>query len=731
MSDAARNNQLRWMLLCFHCGFSLLFLANKTEAEEDYLRYVKTAPEFKSVQQDEKLLLNKWDRWHYMPWRYQWGIGTGLAGGKFCKEYGFTGAFADSGAGPFEWINKWDLPFYHDHTAGKGLLYLRGANKKKTVAPFQRDPNAIRQGTDGLQPVDASLKAKAEKLMRGNIRNIKKNTDRCIAYALDDEISWGAFVLPLCWRIHDQDGDYIRWLKNYYGDKKAPPAAFVSFDHVRDQMNGPLGKIDFSPLLDRMTYNDSIWANLIGHLVSYNNSLDPEVPCGFVGGQSPNLWGGFDYAKLMKKVQFIEAYDLGSAQEIVRSFNPENRMPIVTTHFHKKEKGVANDIWQTWYYFAHGNRGMIGWVEGWFDGKTPKPWLKQYRDTLLEISGKHADKIVGAKWQHDGIAIYYSHPSIQVSWCLDAQAHGKTWVNRGGDHKLGTTHNVRKAWEYLLSDAGLQYNYISYDQVIKQGVPKQYKALILPACYALSDTEAKRIKQFALAGGTVIADFGCGLFDQHGKARSQGILDTLFGVSHDGTETEKEWFGEKLWVETDQDRGFYYKKYRELFATIKSPLHDGFAIAEHRLPVNKMRKYAKGSVYYLNLSPQRYLEYRQEGVADQTHRNLFLKPIQDAGIMPSVSVLNASGKPPRDSEVTRWKKQGRTYLFVIQNAHVTGSALGGGGAEGLGEGTEPVTITFRNTVKDLRNERTGKKLGSGKQFNADFNRLEALFLSYR
>jgi len=39
--------------------------------------------------------------------------------------------------------------------------------------------------------------------------------------------------------------------------------------------------------------------------VEHSNTLDPETPCGIVGGQAPNAFGGFDYAKLTRKVQFI------------------------------------------------------------------------------------------------------------------------------------------------------------------------------------------------------------------------------------------------------------------------------------------------------------------------------------------------------------------------------------------------------------------------------------------
>ena len=87
----------------------------------------------------------------------------------------------------------------------------------------------------------------------------------------------------------------------------------------------------------------------------------------------------------------------------------------------------------------------------------------------------------GATWLHDGVAIYYSHASIQLGWILDAEAHGKTWVNRNGDDRLGSAHHVRHAWENMLRDSDLQYNFLSYVDVIQHGVPDEYKVLILPA----------------------------------------------------------------------------------------------------------------------------------------------------------------------------------------------------------------------------------------------------------
>src|SRR5439155_27270135 len=122
---------------------------------------------------------------------------------------------------------------------------------------------------------------------------------------------------------------------------------------------------------------------------------------------------------------------------------------------------------------------------------------------------------------------------------------------------------VRKAWLNMLRDEGIQANFISYADVIQNGVPKEYKVLILPAALCLSDVEARKITEFCQAGGTVIADYMPGLWDQHGKGRAEGgALDKLFGVAQKSTLTAKDLFnGGKLWCEIDQDANFSYKSY--------------------------------------------------------------------------------------------------------------------------------------------------------------------------
>ncbi len=698
--------------------------AATTVEDDPYYQYIRDAPEFQSVGIDAVAATNRWNTWLYMPWRFRWTIGTGEAGGKFCRDFGINGGFVDHGEGPLEWLRDWNLRFYGDHTASKGFLYLKGANERARFARYQRDARAIRSDGDGPVPVDDALLTRVRGIVRSNVALLKQSPVRA-GYALDDEISTGAFVSPLPWRINADDAAYSRWLARYRGEPGAVPR-FVTPDDMLPQLKGPLAGLDFSPLLDRITYNDSVWANFIGELVSTANAEDPGTPCGFVGGQAPNLWGGYDYAKLMHKVRFVEAYNLGSSQAIIRSFNPGNAMPVVTTHFHDDRRGTANDVWQAWYYFAHGSRGMIGWVDGWFADGKPRPWLSEFAPTLKELGGVQGPKMAGAKWRHDGIAIYYSHPSIQVSWCLDIEPHGKTWVNRNDDHRLGTSHLVRKAWENLLADSGLQYDFLAYDRVVREGIPDEYRVLVLPACYALSDVEARRIEAFCRRGGLVVADFGCGMFDQHGKGRAAGALDAMFGVRHDGTETKADFFSGKLWVETDQDAGYSAPTAKALLATLSGPLRDGFAVSEKRLGDGNARRFGDGEAVYLNLSPQRYLQYREEGSATDRERAVFVGRIL-ARTRPWVRVESDGVRPP-GCEVTYWRKGERTWVFVVQNPSTGGGSAGGGWANALATGERDVLLEFSAPVRDVVDERSGERLGDGKAFRRTWRRGEALML---
>ncbi|HTH46710.1 MAG TPA: beta-galactosidase trimerization domain-containing protein [Candidatus Limnocylindria bacterium] len=705
-------------------------------AADPYETYVRTSEDFRSVKQDKAWAYQAFPSWIYMPWTAHWGIGYTEASGRWSVAHGYNGAFIDRDAieaegqktGRLDWIDRFRLRFYVDHAADKGLLHLWDGNAMQ--------PHVAELHGTGIRPVPLNerTRARLQEHLRQNIAAVKGSPNRA-AYALDDEPSWGHFVHPTMWRVTDDATLYPKWLAEVYGPDAPERAQWVSYEDIRPKLAAwSLRDFDASPLMDQWTFNDSLWANYVGSLVEYANGLDPATPCGFVGGQAPSAFGGYDYAKLMRKVQFIEAYNLGSSQAIIRSFNPHNALPAVTSCFHRS---ADDDIWQTWYYLAHGNRGHIGWVEGWFDGQTPKPWHEQVAPTYREAGQKIGPLLGGAEWRHDGVALYYSHASIQLGWILDAEAHGRTWTNRNDDARLSSAVHVRHAWENMLRDSGLQYTWLNYVDVIQGGVPPEFKVLILPACLCLSDAEARQIGAFCRRGGTVIADYLPGLWDQHGKGRAHGgVLDELFGVKHDPGLRAGDIFGDRLWVEVDQDANYSWKTYDEFLTHENTAVMDGsgFHKAVRALPVNHTHRYGRGTAVLLNLSPQWYNAYRVAGAAPARKRDLFLQPLAAAGVTPWVR-LKDTAEREHGYEITYWSKPGpghptRTVLFVGLNPEISGTDVGGGNSVGLKTASIPITLQFDHAVVGLRDERSGKECGDGREFRFDWKQNEAVVVSF-
>ena len=706
-------------------------LGDEPKPSDTYEKYVQGSKDFRRVKQDKAWCHAAFPSWTYMPWTHQWTIGYTAASAAWAVAHGYNGAFVDGNVAGLDepnrsklgWIDRSGLRFYLDHAATKHFLHLW-------------DGDAVRQHLDELHgagvrpvPVNDALGRTLRDKIRRNLDAVKASPNRA-AYALDDEISWGHFVHPAMWRITDDPGAYRSWLQEIYGRDAPKRDSWVTYENVRPKLAGwSVGQFDASPLLDQWTFNDSYWNNFLGDLVEYANEVDPRTPCGFVGGQAPNAFGGYDYAKLMRKVQFLESYNVGSSQAIIRSFNPGNAIPAVTTHFHRS---TEDDIWQTWYYLAHGNRGFIGWVEGWFDGGRPEPWHDQVAPHYREAAEKIGPLLAGAEWVDDGVAVYYSHASIQLGWVLDAAAHGKTWTQRNSDERLGSAHLVRHAWENMLRDSGLQYDFLSYADVVQGGVPSKYKVLILPGCLCLSDAEARRIEAFRRAGGTVVADYMPGLWDQHGKGRpGGGALDAMFGVRHDpGLRAGDLFNGGDLWCEVDQDANYSWKTYREFITNHNSCLRGagGYHKAVRSMTGGEVRRQGEGTAVLLNLSPQWYNAYREAGHEEARRREVFLRPVLER-CQPWARLKDA-GEAEHGYEITYWRKDGRTIVCLCLNPEVAGSHLGGGNATGLKTRTMAVTLAFGDAVAGLRDERTGRELGAGREFRLDWTMNEAVVVSF-
>jgi hypothetical protein len=308
-------------------------------------------------------------------WPYQTDV---LKDYKLYKDLGISGFQIDRGKGQDERIQysiENNFLFYAGHVADKGFLYLKGADRK-----------AVTQKLDLLvRPVCLSDPGVIEQIknhIQDNIGAVKKG--KVVAYALDDEISLGTFVNPGDVDIHPLTLDRFReWLEKEYGKIDALNSQWAShftsfsevmpqgFETVRTRLSHKhFSNWNLSSWMDFRHFMDIFFADVLSDLVKFSNVIDPLRPAGFVGGQAPSPWGGYDYGLLSESVQWMEAYDIHGTNEILRSFWKGSGKMRMQTFFSKKN--WKKDSWFFWYYLLHGNSGVIAWPEGWFSEQEGK-----------------------------------------------------------------------------------------------------------------------------------------------------------------------------------------------------------------------------------------------------------------------------------------------------------------------------------------------------------------------
>jgi hypothetical protein len=668
-----------------------------------------------------------WDRYLIQVWQYQTEVRRDFAQ---YKAAGLRAFHIDRGWKQDDVVSfakEKNLPYYVDHAADKGLLHL---TEKTGVKEVLNRPELLPRPVSLSDPaVIATLK---DHLAR-NVATTKEGP--VLAYSFDDEISLASFNSPS--EVDDSPSTvalYREWLEKKYGDIGRLNISWgsahqdfgecrpMSFEDLRAKHAAPpFSSWRLAPWMDWRSFMDTHFAEVLADLTRYTNGLDPLVPAGFVGAQQPSAYGGYDYEKLARSGQFLEAYDIDGTNEILRSFWswPEAR-PRVQTWF---SKGNAKlDRWFHGYYFLHGNRGAIAWPDTpghgpWFAEKGAAPFVTENRAFFNEIQGGLSQKLFGgeARFETDAIAVFYSMPSIRASWVTDVVPHGKTWPRRSSalDNACQSAGKNRIAWCKLLEDCGYQYQILSNTQVAAGDLVKEgYRVLILNRAICLSEAEAGAIRAFVRAGGTVIADHWCGLLDENGNGRERGILDDLFGIERSGPES---YFGggEQI-CELNGEK--YQQPYLERLDYEGALRHEGIVRPERARDAILERTEGEGRAIYLNLSPIACFDHAVRfGKEGEVWRKILKDRLQGDGLHPDMTATAMDGeKPFVPVEVIRWDlRNGRRVVGIVMNPSRQGSIDSIGEIGETSGGSLSLRLEHRRTWRSAVNLRTGELIPDG------------------
>jgi hypothetical protein len=354
-------------------------------------------------------------------------------------------------------------------------------------------------------------------------------------YSLGDES--GIANLAAFWDFDFSDESLVamrRWLRERYATlrdlNEQWGTDFQTWDAVipptTDEAMKRQGE-NFSAWSDFKEWMDIAYASALKMGADAIHSVDPEAYIGIGGGQMPG-WGGYDYSRITESLNAIEPYDIGNNIEIIRSLNPN--MAVLTTAF-------AAGPWEkhrVWYELLHGNRGLIIWDDKSAfigednaigpRGKETAPYYEELRRGLGAL-------LINSRRVADPIAIHYSQPSMRIEWMLAQRPKGENWVlrNSSTEYRDSNFLRLRESYCRLIEDEGLQYNFVSYRQMEQGELARGgYRVLILPHSTAVSEAEARAMREFVEGGGTLIADGQPAAFDEHCRRLPKPRLADLF-----------------------------------------------------------------------------------------------------------------------------------------------------------------------------------------------------------
>ncbi len=489
-------------------------------------------------------------------------------------------------------------------------------------------------------------------------------------YCMGDEMSLTYYTqyFDFDWSPHSLR-DFRKWLQARYPSlealNRAWETSFATWDAVVPMtLQEAQGRANAAPWCEFRDFMNDVVADFYAMVQATLKKVDPKARVGLSGTQEPRAGNGMDWWKNSKAFNYYHAYNTGWSNEMRRSFARETgvaQSPYYAGYWQAGRAAENNLFW----CLLHDTNGVSAWATPilFYNDFTYSESGRDTRALCHEMKRGIWDLIRSARRLHDGIAIHYSHSSINAAHLL------------GKEEQIVV---VRDAWVKLIEDLGLQYDFVATPQIeagalVTPATAKRgngatgqaglgrYRMLILPQSLAISDKEKAQIEAFVRAGGTVIADRDAGLMDGKCRRRPAGMLDSLFGIR-------------RSQGSVPAAIGASVRLPRTPAIDLKLPAAEAVQVTTARsygslkaakAPVVTCNTFGKGSAWYLNLDLTPFDNERVFHTPTEKGLRSAMKAIlAGAGVKPQVSIALASGRAPH-VEVVRYAAGELRYIGLL------------------------------------------------------------------
>jgi glycosyl hydrolase family 42 (putative beta-galactosidase) len=619
-------------------------------------------------------------------------------------------------------------PLYMDWSDGKPLFRkwyetfdTERDRKVFTRVPCVNDP-AVRKGMDDYTGA----------VMDG----LKDARELSLLYDLRDEPSITSFLLAAdsCFCEHCMTKMQKR-LKSEYADLAALNVEwgteFKSWDAVEPLTTQEAferreqGNWNFSPWHDHRTFmNDSFMA-ACAQQTGVVKQQDPDATVGLAGTQCPWVFGGYDFAKLVPEMEWVEAYAFGQSVDCCRSFKTRRDMPFLkTSGLGGGIKARAAMLW-TYVYQSGGHAGTIIWqsnamVDCDKDDLPLNDGAKELGAAFAKLRGGIPRLIQLTEEKSSPVAVHYSHASINADFITAVPARWQSVA--AAEAERFPAAQSRQAWWKLMEDRGLRPLFVS-DKQIEAGdlIKRGFKVLVLPRSIAISDAEAEGIREFVKSGGTLVADSFVGRMDQHCREREVGVLDEFLGIKRlEGKSYHSS--SQRASLDFDAKAGPHPKwgggPNRSECALIEEGLE---ALPEAVVmgcteysdtPLGIVREHGKGRTVLFNCAPLEHVKARSGASSGAATQKFFGEVFARAGVEAELTISRPGGGCLSGWQVFPFVHGSARYFGVAPDMSVTQDVLGAIEVEGDEGGATSVEFTFP-VSGHIYEMRSGSYLGEG------------------
>ncbi len=456
---------------------------------------------------------------------------------------------------------------------------------------------------------------------------------------------------------------------------------------------------NYAPWADHRTFMEISFADAYRSVREAVTAGDPDGHIAVSGTQVTTAYNGCDWYRLDQVIDDFLSYDGGNQWDLHRSFAKPGSMIGFWTGYESRGIAIQNAIWTAAIQnVLHPN---VFWMLSYLNPDfTYSQGARDMGETykILKFGGV-GKLLMESERLGDGIALHYSMPSLHAASITNNQPER----NRRG--ALRNFSADRDGWVRTIKDLGLQFDFVSYEQVEKGNLSK-YRVFIMPFSIALSPTEADAIRQFAEGGGVVVADAAAGLMNNHCAWVPKGLLNDFFGIetplspdrrlvgslaierNEDGDEmTQKTTPGITGSVAVSEEGKRWGLQLENLggLEAVEAGIRAGTGNALVKVGDTDamiVRRVGRGWAIYLNALLDRYPEERAKNYGGASYRSAIGALLKRLNITPAVRILAADGNPLAQAQVVRYRF-GDSELLAVVKENV--------GAEGVA-GRDGVTV---------------------------------------